>query len=48
MLNCLKCARKMLSTKKHAPIDKFIKADLLPILMDFLTEKFDNKYDEYS
>lgn len=48
MLNCLKYARKMLSSKRHAPIDEFIKADILPILMDFLTAKYDDKYDEYS
>lgn len=44
-LNCLKYARKMLSSRKCAPIDDFIKAGILPMLMDFLTPKYNNEYD---
>jgi hypothetical protein len=44
-LNCLKYARKMLSSRKCAPIDDFVKADILPVLVDFLTSKYDDKYD---
>jgi len=46
-LNCLKYARKMLSSRKCAPIDDFIKAGILPMLMDFLTPKYNNEYDGY-
>lgn len=46
-LNCLKYARKMLSSKKCAPIDDFIKAKILPMLMEFLTSKYNDKYDDY-
>lgn len=35
----------MLSSRKCAPIDDFIKADILPVLIDFLTSKYDDKYD---
>jgi len=45
-LNCLKYARKMLSSRKCAPIDDFIKAGILPMLMDFLTPKYNNEYDD--
>uniref|UniRef100_A0A2S2NCU0 Importin subunit alpha n=1 Tax=Schizaphis graminum TaxID=13262 RepID=A0A2S2NCU0_SCHGA len=44
-LNCLKYARKMLSSRKCAPIDDFIKAGILPMLMDFLTPKYNNNTD---
>jgi len=44
-LNCLKYGRKMLSSRKSAPIDDFIKAGILPLLVDFLTPKFDDKTD---
>jgi len=46
-LNCLKYGRKMLSSRKSAPIDDFIKAGILPLLVDFLTPKFDDKYNNY-
>lgn len=45
-LSCLKYARKMLSSRKCAPIDDFIKAGILPMLMDFLTPKYNNEYDD--
>jgi len=45
-LNCLKYARKMLSSRKCAPIDDFINAGILPMLMEFLTPKYDNEYDD--
>lgn len=35
----------MLSSRKCAPIDDFIKAGILPMLMDFLTPKYNNEYD---
>ncbi|XP_050429823.1 importin subunit alpha-1-like [Adelges cooleyi] len=44
-LNCLKYARKMLSSRKCAPIDDFIQAGVLPMLMDFLTTKYNDKTD---
>lgn len=44
MLNCLKYARKMLSSRKCAPIDDFIRADILPLLIDFLSPNYDNQY----
>lgn len=47
-LNCLKYARKILSSKKCAPIDDFIRAGILPLLTDFLTPKYNDKYDYYS
>lgn len=46
-LNCLRYARKMLSSKKCAPIDDFIKAGIIPLVIDFLTAKYDTKYDNY-
>lgn len=46
-LNYLRHARKMLSSKKCAPIDDFIKAGIVPLVIDFLTEKYDEKYDNY-
>jgi len=45
-LSCLKYARKMLSSRKCAPIDDFIKAGILPMLMKFLTPKYNNEYDD--
>lgn len=47
-LNYLKYARKMLSSRVCAPIDDFIKVGILPLLMDYLTSKYDNKYVDYS
>ncbi|XP_050532907.1 importin subunit alpha-1-like [Daktulosphaira vitifoliae] len=44
-LNCLKYARKMLSSRKSAPIDDFIQAGILPMLTEFLTHKYNNKTD---
>lgn len=46
-LNCLKYARKMLSSRKCAPIDDFIKAGILPLLMEYLTSNYDDKYNDY-
>lgn len=42
-LNCLRYARKMLSSRKCAPIDDFIQAGILPLLTEFLTPKFNDK-----
>lgn len=36
----------MLSSRKCAPIDDFIKAGILPMLKVFLTSKFNDKYDD--
>lgn len=36
----------MLSSRKCAPIDDFIKAGILPLLIDFLTSKYNDKYDD--
>ncbi|VVC37270.1 Importin subunit alpha,Atypical Arm repeat,Armadillo-like helical,Armadillo-type fold,Importin- [Cinara cedri] len=44
-LNCLRYARKMLSSRKCAPIDDFIKAGILPLVIDFLSSKYDDKTD---
>lgn len=46
-LNCLRYARKMLSSRKCAPIDDFIKAGILPLVIDFISTKYDTKYDNY-
>jgi len=35
----------MLSSRKCAPIDDFIKAGILPMLTEFLTPKYNDKYD---
>lgn len=38
----------MLSSKKCAPIDDFIKANILPLLIEFLTPKYNDEYDYYT
>lgn len=44
ILNSLRSARKMLSSKKCSPIDDFINAGILPLLMDYLTSKYNERY----
>jgi len=36
----------MLSSRKSAPIDDFINSGILPMLVDYLTSKYDDKYDK--
>lgn len=37
----------MLSSRKNAPIDDFINAGILPILVDYLKSDYDDRYDEF-